>query len=226
MAEASNPLDHVLAVDVAQEIRRGILTGRFLPGTRVKERSLAIELGVSRTPVREAMRLLANEGLISLRQGRSPIVKGMSVREALDETAVLLALEDLAVTWACRKARVPDTARLDRTHKAIAGQFTRLDPVSLFELDMQFHLSIAEAAGNASLFGTYKTYLERLWRVRFLSARNEANRDRVVSQHQAILDAISARDEGAALAAVRAHLRTMPEDIAAVLENTSVHVES
>ena len=93
----------------------------------------------------------------------------------------------------------------------------------MFEIDMSFHSAIAEASHNASLFATYRSYLERLWRARYLSARQRRNRDRVVNHHAALLKAIIARDEDAAKTAIRTHLGNLAEDIRPAIEEEQLH---
>ncbi|MDU8927076.1 GntR family transcriptional regulator [Alisedimentitalea sp. MJ-SS2] len=210
--------DQVLAENIANQLRRDILRGKFPPGAPIKERDNAAEMGVSRTPMREAIRILAREGLLVLRASRSPIVAKPSFKEISDAVDVLLALENLSVVLACRNASDKDLANLKAIHKDIADRYDDLDPLDLFEIDMSFHSAIAKASHNASLFGTYRSYLERLWRARFLSARQRRNRDRVINHHTALLQALTDRDEAAARAAIRVHLGNLADDIRPSIE--------
>lgn len=213
--------DQVLAEDIAARLRRGILCGKFPPGASIKERDNAAEMGVSRTPMREAIRVLAREGLVVLRHSRSPIVANPSFKEISDAVDVLLALENLANTLACRNANDEDLEKISCIHEKIAAEYDQLDPLELFEIDMAFHSAIAQATHNETLVKAYRTLLERLWRARFLSARQRRNRDRVVSHHSAILDALKNRDETAAQAAVNQHLGNLAADIRPVIEEES-----
>ena len=213
--------DQVLAEDIAARLRRGILRGKFPPGAPIKERDNAAEMGVSRTPMREAIRILAREGLINLRHSRSPIVANPSFKEISDAVDVLLALENLANALACRNASEEDIENIRSIHEEIAAKYDQLNPLELFEIDMAFHSAIAESTHNDTLYKAYRTLLERLWRARFLSARQRRNRDRVVSHHSAIMDALDARDEAAAQAAVNRHLGALAEDIRPVIEEES-----
>lgn len=208
----------ILAEQIASQLRRDILRGRFPPGSSIKERDNAAELGVSRTPMREAIRILAKEGLLVLRPSRSPVVAQPSFKEVSDEVDVLLALENLSVELACRNASAHDLAGIRALHEDIARQYDQLDPLDLFEIDMAFHSAIAAATHNASLFSTYRSYLERLWRARFLSARQKRNRERVVREHAAILEALEAGDATAVKAAINQHLGKLTQDIRPVFE--------
>lgn len=208
----------VLAERIAAHLRRAILRGALPPGAPIKERDHAAELGVSRTPMREAIRQLAKEGLVDLRPARSPIVTRLSPREVADQVAVLLALETLAAELACAHASEDDLRDLHAIHDRIGALYDQADPLDLFEIDMAFHSAIARASQNRALAETHHGYLARLWRVRFLSARQARNRARVVAQHEAILAALTARDTAAARQAVAAHLGNLAENILPVLE--------
>ncbi len=210
--------DQVLAEQVAANLRRDILRGKFPPGASIKERDNATEMGVSRTPMREAIRILAKEGLIVLHASRSPTVAKPSFKEVSDAVDVLLALENLSVKLACRNASDQDLKNIRSIHDRISAEYYRLEAIDLFEIDMAFHSQIAKATQNSALFETYQSYLERLWRVRFLSARQKRNRDRVVSHHLDILEALEARDEKAAKGAINQHLGALAADIRPVIE--------
>lgn len=214
-------MDQILAENVAASLRREILNGKYPPGTPIKERDTARDLGISRTPMREAVRILAKEGLLVLRPARSAIVANPTFKEVSDAIDVLLALETLSVQQACKKATDADLEKVKAVQAKIAEEYDHLDELSLFELDMSFHMSIAEASHNAALFETYKSYLERLWRARFLSARKKRNRTRVVKQHTALLDAIITRDETTALKALHEHLGCLVVDIRPIIEEES-----
>lgn len=210
--------EQVLAESIANRLRRDILRGKFLPGASIKERDNAAELGVSRTPMREAIRILAKEGLLVLRPSRSPIVAQPTFKEIADAVDVLMALENLAVVKACRNATTEDLAKIRGIHEEIAEKYDQLNSLDLFEIDMSFHSAITAATHNASLLATYLSYLERLWRARYLSASQKRNRARVVSHHAAILDALETRDERAARAAIDLHLGNLANDIRPAIE--------
>lgn len=210
--------DQVSAEQIAAQLRRDILRGKFLPGASIKERDNAAEIGVSRTPMREAIRILAKEGLLVLRPSHSPTVAKLTFKEISDAIEVLLALEHLAVKLACRNATDEDMAEIRGIHEEVVTKYDQLDPLDLFEIDMAFHSAIAKATHNDALLATYRSYLERLWRARYLSARQKRTRERVVNHHAAILDALEARDTKAAKAAIEQHLGSLTENIRSVIE--------
>lgn len=198
--------DKTLPEQIADTVRRDILRGVYLPGHPIKERDTSAALGVSRTPLREAVRILAREGLVILRPARSPLVADPSLKEVTDAIAVLRTLEVLSGELACAEATDQEIAGIRTIHQRIGDSFETLDPLDLFEIDMSFHIAIAQASHNPALAETHGDYLARLWRIRFLSARMRRSRERIMRQHGAIVDALETRDASRARDAIDAHL--------------------
>lgn len=191
---------------IATQLRRDILRGVLPPGTPVKERDHAAELGVSRTPLREAIRILAKEGLVQLRPARSPIVASPSFEEVAHNIEVMSALEVLSARLACERASDAQIDEIATVAERMAREYDTLDMLDVFELDMGFHRAIAAAAGNPVLAEMHQALLARLWRARYLSASRKRSRDRVLRQHAQIVAALRARDAAAVAAQVQAHL--------------------
>lgn len=203
------PQDDTLAESIAYELRREILRGSLPPGAPIKERDNAERQGVSRTPMREAIRILAKEGLVQLRPLRSPVVADPSLDEIVDQIRVLHTLELLSGELACEKATDQDLVRISALKDRIELIYGEADTLDVFELDMQFHAAIVAASHNGALAETHGAYMARLWRARYLSARRKKSRDRVIRQHEAILDALRARDPVRVKAEIDAHLADM-----------------
>lgn len=183
-----------LPEQIAAQLRRDILNGKFAPGTTIKERDNAQEMGVSRTPMREAIRILANEGLVVLRPARSPIVAQPSFKQIADNIEVLTALELLSADLACQNATDEQIAHIVELNDRFCRLNDTLERIDLFELDMAFHIAIAEASNNEVLAETHRAILARLWRARFLSARRKTSRGRVMNQHNLITEGLRRRD--------------------------------
>lgn len=198
--------DAPLAEDIADRLRRSILLGQLKPGDSVKERDNAAELGVSRTPMREAIRLLAQEGLIDLRPSRSPIVANPSLREVIDDIDVIRALEVLSGELACRNASRGDIEKIAALQAQLDSAPADADPVDLFEIDMQVHRAIAQASRNPSLAETHGAYLARLWRVRYLSARRRSDKDRTSRQHHDIIAGLEKRGAATVARVIADHI--------------------
>lgn len=210
--------DQVLASQIADQLRRSILLGKLAPGSSIKERDNATELGVSRTPMREAIRILALEGLVELRPARSPIVAMPTVKQITDDVEVLIAVEQLSGELACIRATDEDIDGLQQILNTMNDDFETLDPLDMFEIDMSFHRSIAKAAHNDALADVHRTFLARLWRARYLAAKRRRNRDRVVAHHLEIVSALRARDADRTRTAILTHLGNLRADIVHLIE--------
>ncbi len=209
--------DQPLADDIARQLRRDILLGRLPPGTSIKERDTAADMGVSRTPLREAIRILATEGLVQLRPARSPVVATPTLRQATDDVEVLLAVELLSGELACARATDAEIAAIEGIVADMAARFDIADPLDMFETDMGFHSAIARAAHNVPLAEIHRTFLARLWRARYLAAMQRRNRARVIAHHTAIAAALRARDAAAIRSAIGTHLEGLGDDIALLI---------
>ncbi|WP_121633682.1 GntR family transcriptional regulator [Tropicibacter alexandrii] len=198
--------DETLPEQIANHLRREILRGTLPPGAQVKERDNAAEMGVSRTPMREAIRILAKEGLVTLRPARSPIVAMPSYREVSDNIEVLTALELLSGKLAVERATDAQIAQIAEVQDRMARLYDDLDMIDVFELDMEFHRTIAQASNNPVLAEAHRAILARLWRARYLSATRKRSRDRVLRQHTEIVEGLQARDAARVANSLRAHL--------------------
>ena len=204
---------NTFANDIASHLRRKILRGELPPGASIKERDNAVEMGVSRTPMREAIRILAKEGLVILRPSRSPIVATLNVKDVADQVEVLVALEKLSAELSCVNATDADFRKIEAIVRRMEEQFYLMDPLDMFEIDMSFHKAIADASKNRALAETHSTYMQRLWYPRYLAAKQRRNRERVVSEHSSILSAMRTRDVVAARAAIDKHLLRLSDDV-------------
>ena len=196
-----------LAEQSADKLRELILLEKLPPGLALNERDLSELLGISRTPVRDAIRQLEAEGLVEYSDTRRPRVADPSMETLSHWLKIQGALEGLAGEQAC-------TVATDRELEEIAGLQRQMvdlaesdDRMRLFGLDMAFHRAIVAAAHNPPLFETHSQYNSRLWRARFVSSQRRANQDIQRRKHQGIVDALLARDGAAAEAALVAHLR-------------------
>lgn len=201
--------DKTFPAGIAARLRREILTGVLPPGSPLKERDNAQRLGVSRTPLREAVRILGQEGLITLRPLRSPVIADPSLDEVLDEIAVLRQLEIFSGGLACQKATPDEIEVIAQLAADVAADHATGDEVDVFDRDMRMHSAIVDAAHNAALSRTYREYLARLWRVRFVSARERTDAARVLADHEEMIAALRSRDSQRMTAALAAHLDAM-----------------
>ncbi|WP_299968681.1 GntR family transcriptional regulator [uncultured Roseobacter sp.] len=209
-----------LATEAADHLREFIMLGKLAPGMPVRERDLAEAFGISRTPLKEALRILEGEGLIVYGPTRRPSVADPSLSEINDWLRVQGALEALAGELACDLASDAQLAEIERINTSIKEARDTQGQLEAFRADMRFHEAIVAASGNAALRETHASYNARLWRVRFLSSQRVASREATRQEHLDIVEALKARDARAARRALQNHLRTAEANIAAARAET------
>lgn len=199
--------ENTLAEQLADSLRRDILLGKLAPGSLIKERDSSADRGVSRTPLREAIRILAAEGLVTLRPSRSPIVANPSIGEITDDLVVMNALEILGARLACVNATPEELRVIEEQHALMLQLSDAADAVTYFEADMKFHRQITAASHNNALIDTHAAYMARLWRPRFLAASVRRDRPRVLRQHGDIVRGLRLRDIVLVSAEIESHMR-------------------
>jgi len=206
-----------LREETADTLRELILLEKLPPGTSIPERDLAEVMGISRTPMREAMRMLESEGLIEYTRTRRPFVANPSLDDISQNLQVIGMLEALAGELACVHASKAELREITRLNEFMQTHSDKAEPLVFFKADMDFHRTIVQASANAPLIETHRHYNARLFRARFVSSRLHVSRSNTLRQHQQITDALTARDKNAAAAELRAHLETAIENIASTL---------
>lgn len=188
-------LVHSLHDEVLARLREFIVEGNLAAGARVPERLLCERFGISRTPLREALKVLASEGLIELLPNRGARVRRIGEREIVELFDVMGGLEALAGRLACERISDPAFAEIERLHHEMYGHYLRRDLHGYFACNQAIHDRIVGAADNATLSATYAGFAGRLRRVRY-SANLDDNRDRwgeAMREHEEILDALRRR---------------------------------
>lgn len=204
-----------LAEQSADKLRELILLEKLPAGLPLNERELSDLLGTSRTPVRDAIRLLEVEGLVDHVDGRLRVADPSM--ETLSHWLMIQgALEGLAGEQACLNATDVELAEIAALQEQMVELAEKDQGLRRFELDMEFHRAIVAAAHIPPLVETHNQYNTRLWRARFVSSQRQANRKQQMAKHQGIVDALQRRDAAAASAALIDHLRNAVDNIAAV----------
>lgn len=197
-----------LAEEAADALRELILLEKIGPGTAVPERDLADALGISRTPMREALRLLEVEGLVEFTATRRARIADPSIEELEQYLTVLGALEGLCGELACVHATAGEIARINELNERMQSGSDVMEPLDFFRTDMAFHRTIVEASRNVPLLETHRQYNARLWRARFISSRRRPDRAGTLAQHDEISRAITNRERAASCEALRGHLKS------------------
>jgi DNA-binding GntR family transcriptional regulator len=176
-------------------LRDYIVEGNLADGARIPERLLCDRFGISRTPLREALKVLAAEGLIDLLPNRGARVRELSSEDLRELFDVMGGLEALAGRLACERISDTEVAEIEQTHHEMYRFYLRREMHGYFQCNQAIHRMIVEAAGNATLSATYASFAGRIRRVRY-SANLAKERDRwgeAMREHEAILDALRRR---------------------------------
>lgn len=183
-----------LPQQIAAHLRELIIHDELKPGERVREQPLSLELAVSRTPLRDALKILAVERLVDLHPNRGATVANPSVAELRDLLRVYSTLEGLAGQMACERAEQDDIDAVHRWQQEMQGAFERRDKLAYFRANQAFHLRIIGASRNASLIEVHGQLNLRLHRVRYLAIMQQKDWTFVSNQHEAIIEALDKRD--------------------------------
>jgi DNA-binding GntR family transcriptional regulator len=195
--------------DELTERLRGLITGGELaPGTKIRERELCERFGVSRTPLRECLKVLASEGLVTLRPNRGAMVRSLTVAELEEVFPVMGALEALSGEIACRHITDREVAQIRILHDDMVEHWRRGERPAYFRLNQRIHEAILEATRNETLKSLYRSLSGRLLGARYVANMSAERWAQAVAEHEAILSALAVRD-GVRLAAIlKAHLAT------------------
>ena len=181
--------------EILARLRNYIVEGNLADGARIPERQLCEMLGVSRTPLREALKVLASEGLVDLLPNRGARVRGLSAQDLAELFDVMGGLEALAGRLACENITDEEIAEVERLHHVMYGFYLHRDMHGYFNCNQLIHQTIVAAARNVALSATYASFAGRIRRARY-SANLARKRDRwgeAMREHEAILDALRRR---------------------------------
>ena len=203
------PARRSLSLEAADKLRDLILLEELKPGTAVPERDLAEAMGISRTPLKDALRILETEGLIKYGETRRPQVANPSLEEVEQNFQVLSALEGLAGNLACKFATDDQIEGIIATEKSMRSlPKNAYGSLDFYRLDMTFHTKIVEATGNEPLITSYSQYKARLWRMRALPAMRKERLEVVLAEHSNIAIALRKRDSRATSSNIRKHIKS------------------
>lgn len=196
------PLREVVYETLREAIRSGVLTS----GERLMEIQVAEELGVSRTPVREAIRRLEAEGLVVMLPRRGTYVSDMSLRDISDVFEIREALEVLAVGLAAERITDMEMEALERMMIEFDEVVTKNDVDGLVELDIRFHTKLYEASRNIRLITILNNLREQTTRFRMTSMSVPGRMQDTLDEHRAIVEALGRRDPEEAAKVTQYHL--------------------
>ncbi len=201
-------------------LRKAILTGKLKPGERLMEIHLADKLGVSRTPVREAIHKLELEGLVTMIPRRGAQVAQISEKGLKDVLEVRRALDGFCAELACERMTEEDAERLRTACKAFENATRTKDTTEIAKADVAFHDIIINSTGNERLISTINNLAEQIYRYRFEYIKDDNQHTRLIEEHRQLMDAILMRDPEKARKASRIHIDNQEHSIL-----TQIHLE-
>lgn len=191
---------------VAAKLRQMLIEGELAPGTKLNERVVCERLGVSRTPLREAIRLVAAEGLITLDPNRGAYAAVLSAEEVAGAFEVIAALEGLAGEQAAERITDAELSELRALQFEMQASYERRDLSGYYRLNARIHELINAAARNSVLAATWHQLNARLHALRYRSNQDETKWASAVQEHAAMVRTLEARDAGAMRALMVAHV--------------------
>lgn len=196
-----------LATELVGRLRDMIVEGTLKAGEKISEPDLCDMFGVSRTPLREALKVLAAEGLVDLTPNRGAKVARIEPDAVEELFPIMGMLEALAGELACAKLTADDLARLEAMHAEMVGRWTRGEWVPYSRLNRAIHEEIFKVAGNATLAGLYQSLMVRIHAVRFVARKTPQRWAEAVNDHERMMTALRRRDGAVLSALMREHLR-------------------
>ena len=196
----------VLHQQVAVRLRQRIVEGQVAPGAKLNERELSEQLQVSRTPLREAIKMLAAEGLVVLLPNRGAVVAQLTAQDVADTFEVIAGLEGQSGELAAQRIGDAELAEIRALHYEMLAAHARRDLPTYYRLNALIHNQINAAARNPVLTQTYRTINARLQALRFRSNFDEAKWHRAVQEHEEMVDALVRHDAAALREVLVRHL--------------------
>ena len=203
---------------VFNTLREAILKGELQPGERLMELQLASKLGVSRTPIREAIRMLEQEGLAVTMPRKGAEVARMTLKDMEDVLEVREALDELAARIACAKINDEQLENLKSIRDEFKKSLDSGDVKKIAEEDVRFHDAIYEATDNAKLIALTNNIREQMYRYRVEYLKDQNNYPILIAEHDAIVNALEQRDKEMVTAEMHTHVVNQAVAVKAVIQ--------
>jgi DNA-binding GntR family transcriptional regulator len=194
-----------LHLEVARQLRSRVLSGELPPGTRLREVQLCSELGVSRTPLREAFRTLAAEGLVDLLPNRSVVVSELHAPDIEHLLVVFANLEALAAELACKNITDAQVAEMGRMLSQMVDYYEHGERIKYLEVNFRIHRMTLDIAANPVLFNVWQALVPRVERARALPNLDPKRWTAALFEHSKMFAALAARDSALLSRLTREH---------------------
>lgn len=199
--------------ELAERLRTAIIAGDYKPGQKLPELELCRRFGVSRTPMREAMKVLATEGLVTLTPNRGASVAQITNEELADLYPIMGALEALGGELAAQRSTELEVASIEVKHNAMMDCYRAGDRGGYLRLNEQIHIDIMHAARNQPLLTNWQSLMLRIKRSRFLTHMSPERWRESVQDHNDILDALKNRDSPRLGTILKRHVRLKADTV-------------
>lgn len=220
-------MDHNISVEineylplrdvVFQALRKAIITGEFSPGERLMEIALAQKLGVSRTPVREAIRMLEQDGLVNMIPRKGAHVAQITEKSLMDVMEIRITLEELAASLACQRITKEGKANLQKIHHEFIQAVEQCDTMAIAGKDQQFHDCIFAASDNKRLIDIINNLQEQIYRYRLEYVKDLDCYRILIEDHEKLLHAILNNNPETAKMVMREHLIRQQDKVIEVI---------
>lgn len=208
--------------ELVTRLRDLIIEGALAPGAKISEKDLCERFDVSRTPLREALKVLATEGLVELVPNRGATVSQLTLADLEEAFPIMGALEALSGELACRQIKDAEIARIRDLHRRMVAKYQAGDRQRYFALNQQIHQAIVEAANNNALGQIQRGLSARLRRARYMANMSAERWAKAVEEHEAILQALEARDGERLGKILKAHLANKLETVREALADANL----
>ena len=203
--------------EVVNQLKQMIDDGVLIAGSRLPERRLCEQLGVSRTPLREAFRVLVSEGVLEVKPHRGVTVKKFKPEDIDHMFQVLEVLEALAGELACDAMTDDELAKIERLHERMMKAFHERDRKMFFKLNQSIHEEIVRAARNPALSKVYEGLSGQTRRIRYMAGSTDSEWAVAAEEHEKIMAALKERNRRILQGLLRAHLRHKRERVKTLL---------
>lgn len=203
---------------VYKTLKQAIMTGELAPDERLMEIHLANKLGVSRTPVREAIRRLEKEQLVVINPRCGAKVAGITDKDVTDALEVRLAVENMAVRLAAQNISKNQVEKLNQINKAMEQAVVRDDISGISDADNNLHRAICEAGGNNVLSMIMMMLEEHVLRYRVEYIRSIQDFDALLTEHKELIKALQAGDEAEASRLITIHIENQSNRICKIIQ--------
>ena len=202
---------------VTQRLRQMLVESRIAPGSKLNERELAQLLNVSRTPLREAIKMLAAEGLVELLPNRGAVAVALNEADILNTFEVMAGLEAQSGELAAERITPQELAEIQAMHFEMLAAYTRRDLPTYYGINARIHCAINAAAKNPVLATVYTQVNARLQALRFRSNQDGEKWKRAVKDHEKMIEALAKHDGNAMREVLLAHLRNKRDAVLVLL---------